>query len=58
MVVYGRDNMDEVSLGADLVGELVNGEIREYEIHPEDFGMQMIASRNLKVADAPNPKPR
>ena len=53
MVVWGRDNMDEVSLGAStMVGELVNGEIREYEIHPEDFGLQMIASRNLKVADS------
>jgi anthranilate phosphoribosyltransferase len=53
MVVYGRDNMDEVSLGAaTMVGELVDGEIREYDIHPEDFGMQMIASRNLKVADS------
>ena len=53
MVVWGRDNMDEVSLGAaTMVGELVNGEIREYEIHPEDFGLQMIASRNLKVANA------
>ena len=52
MVVWGRDNMDEVSLGAaTMVGELVNGEIREYEIHPEDFGLQMIASRNLKVAE-------
>jgi hypothetical protein len=40
----------------DLVGELVNGEIREYEIHPEDFGLQMIASRNLKVADAAESK--
>ncbi len=53
VVVWGRDNMDEVSLGAaTMVGELVNGEIREYEIHPEDFGLQMIASRNLKVADS------
>jgi anthranilate phosphoribosyltransferase len=57
IVVYGRDNMDEVSLGAGtLVGELVNGEIREYEIHPEDFGLQMIASRNLKVADSTESK--
>src|SRR5476649_2559444 len=57
IVVYGRDNMDEVSLGAGtLVGELVNGEIREYEIHPEDFGLQMTASRNLKVADAAESK--
>jgi anthranilate phosphoribosyltransferase len=57
MVVYGRDNMDEVSLGAGtMVGELVNGEIREYEIHPEDFGLQMIASRNLQVANAEESK--
>ncbi|MFM2088420.1 MAG: anthranilate phosphoribosyltransferase [Pseudomonadota bacterium] len=57
IVVYGRDNMDEVSLGAaTLVGELINGEIREYEIHPEDFGLSMIASRNLKVADAAESK--
>lgn len=53
VVVWGRDNMDEVSLGAaTLVGELIDGEIHEYEIHPEDFGMQMIASRNLKVANS------
>ena len=59
IVVYGRDNMDEVSLGAStMVGELVNGEIREYEIHPEDFGLSMIASRNLKVADAAESKVR
>ncbi|WP_198120578.1 anthranilate phosphoribosyltransferase [Massilia rhizosphaerae] len=57
LVVWGRDNMDEVSLGAaTMVGELVDGEIREYEIHPEDFGLAMIASRNLKVADAAESK--
>jgi anthranilate phosphoribosyltransferase len=50
MVVYGRDGMDEVSLGAaTMVGELVNGEIREYEIHPEDFGLPMASNRSLKV---------
>ena len=50
VVVWARDNMDEVSLGAaTMVGELVNGEIREYDIHPEDFGLQMTSSRNLKV---------
>jgi len=53
LVVYGRDSMDEVSLGAaTLVGELKDGQIREYEIHPEDFGLTMMSSRNLKVADA------
>jgi anthranilate phosphoribosyltransferase len=57
IVVWGRDNMDEVTLGAaTMVGELVNGEIREYEIHPEDFGLQMTASRNLKVSNAAESK--
>jgi anthranilate phosphoribosyltransferase len=50
LVVYGRDGMDEVSLGAaTLVGELKNGEITEYEIHPEDFGFQMSSNRALRV---------
>ena len=50
LVVYGRDGMDEISLGAaTLVGELKDGEIREYEIHPEDFGLQMASSRSLRV---------
>jgi len=50
LVVYGRDGMDEVSLGAaTLVGELKNGQITEYEIHPEDFGMTMASNRSFKV---------
>jgi anthranilate phosphoribosyltransferase len=57
VVVYGRDNLDEVSLGAStMVGELVGGEIREYEIHPEDFGLQMTSGRSLKVANAAESK--
>lgn len=50
LVVYGRDGMDEVSLGAaTMVGELKDGEITEYEIHPEDFGMPMASNRAFKV---------
>lgn len=50
VVVYGRDGMDEVSLGAaTLVGELRDGEILEYEIHPEDFGLTMASNRALRV---------
>lgn len=57
MVVWGRDGMDEISLGAGtLVGELRDGVVREYEIHPEDFGIAMAASRNLRVADAAESK--
>ena len=50
LVVYGRDGMDEISLGAStLVGELKNGQITEYEIHPEDFGLPMASNRALRV---------
>ena len=53
LVVYGKDGMDEVSLGAaTMVGELKNGEVREYEIHPEDFGLSMVSNRGLKVSNA------
>ena len=57
LVVWGRDGMDEISLGAaTLVGELRDGVVREYEVHPEDFGIAMAASRNLRVADAAESK--
>jgi anthranilate phosphoribosyltransferase len=50
MVVYGKDGMDEVSLGATtLVGELKDGKVTEYEIHPEDFGLAMASNRAFKV---------
>ncbi len=50
LVVYGRDGLDELSLGAStLVGELKDGQVREYEIHPEDFGFAMSSNRALRV---------
>ena len=50
LVVYGKDGMDEVSLGAaTVVGELKGGEITEYEIHPEDYGLAMASNRTLRV---------
>lgn len=57
LVVWGRDNLDEVSLGAStLVGELSDGKVREYDIHPEDFGLRMYASRNFQVENAQESK--
>jgi anthranilate phosphoribosyltransferase len=51
LIVHGRDGMDEASLGsATLVGELKDGQIHEYEIHPEDFGLSMVSSRNIQVS--------
>ena len=50
LVVWGKDGMDEISLGAATqVGELKDGQIVEYEIHPEDFGLAMMSNRSLKV---------
>jgi anthranilate phosphoribosyltransferase len=57
LVVHGKDNLDEISLGAaTLVGELKDGEVREYEVHPEDFGLQMMSLRNLRVGSAEESK--
>jgi anthranilate phosphoribosyltransferase len=57
LVVYGKDGVDEVSLGsATIVGELKNGEVLEYEIHPEDFGLPMASLRNFKVENAEQSK--
>jgi anthranilate phosphoribosyltransferase len=52
MVVYGQNGMDEISLsGETLVGELLNGEVKEYVVHPSDFGLPVYDSRVLKVAN-------
>ncbi|MBA3032566.1 MAG: anthranilate phosphoribosyltransferase [Gammaproteobacteria bacterium] len=52
LVVHSQDGMDEISLGAaTLVGELKDGKVTEYEIHPEDFGLAMVSNRSLKVSD-------
>jgi len=59
LVVWGRDGLDEITLGAaTMVGELRDGELREYDIHPEDFKLSMAASRNLKVENAAESKTR
>src|SRR5690625_3688526 len=50
LIVHGLDGMDEASLGAaTLVGELKDGEVKEYQIHPEDFGMSMVSNRSIRV---------
>jgi anthranilate phosphoribosyltransferase len=52
MVVYGTNGMDEVSLsGETMVGELKNGAVHEYVVHPSDFGLPVYDSRSLRVAN-------
>ncbi|MEI8265680.1 MAG: anthranilate phosphoribosyltransferase [Betaproteobacteria bacterium] len=51
MVVHGMNGMDEISLsGETLVGELKEGQVREFMVHPSDFGLPVYDSRVLKVA--------
>jgi len=53
LVVYGMSGIDEISLAGDtMVGELVNGDVREYTIRPEQFGLAPYDGDALKVADA------
>jgi anthranilate phosphoribosyltransferase len=57
MVVFGRDGLDEISLeGPTLIGELKNGLVSEYEIHPRDFGLSTAPTSGFQVANAEESK--
>ncbi len=50
MVVYGLDGLDEISIsGPTYIGELHKGEIREYEIHPSQLGLELYDRRAIQV---------
>ena len=50
LVVYGLEGLDEISIsGETLVGELANGEISEYTIHPQQFGIELYDRRAIQV---------
>jgi anthranilate phosphoribosyltransferase len=50
MTVYGLDGLDEISIsGETLVGELVRGEVREYTVHPSQFGLELYDRRAIQV---------
>ncbi len=53
IIMHGMDGLDEASLGAKTrIGELKDGLIREYDIHPEDFGLSMYSTKNMRVKDS------
>jgi anthranilate phosphoribosyltransferase len=57
MVVHGSDGMDEITLaGETMIGELKDGEVTEYTIHPREFGLETCGSEALKVWDATQAK--
>src|SRR3954464_11886391 len=50
MTVHGLDGLDEISVsGETLVGELVNGEINEYRLHPSQVGLELYDRRAIEV---------
>src|SRR3954471_24453653 len=57
MVVYGLDGLDEISVsGETLVGELVNGEINEYRLHPSQVGLELYDRRAIEVTSVEESK--
>ena len=53
MVVYGLDGLDELSLsGETLVAEFKDGEVREYVVTPEAFGLARAPLAALRADDA------
>jgi anthranilate phosphoribosyltransferase len=57
MTVYGLDGLDEISVSAEtLVGELKDGRIDEYSIHPSQFGLELYDRRGIQVHSAEESK--
>ena len=52
MVVHGEDGLDEISpSGETLVAELKDGEVREFRLHPAQFGIEEIDLAEIQVDD-------
>ena len=52
LTVFGRESLDEISIsGATLVGELKDGRVSEYEVHPEQFNLPVHDPKVLQVAN-------
>ncbi len=50
MFVHGLDGLDEISLlGRTRINELRGGEVKKYEIAPEDFGMRRCTLDEIKT---------
>ncbi|MBI2276747.1 MAG: anthranilate phosphoribosyltransferase [Dechloromonas sp.] len=57
LTVFGREGLDEISIsGATLVGELKDGRVTEYEIHPEQFNLPVHDPKVLQVANVEESK--
>jgi anthranilate phosphoribosyltransferase len=53
MVVHGMEGLDEISISGDtLIGELKNGEVREYVVNPAQFGMTLGSLSEIQVRNS------
>ena len=53
LVVHGADGMDEITTSAEtVVAEVSDGDLKEYEVSPEDFGLRRHAPDGLLGGDA------
>src|SRR6478672_127654 len=57
MIVHGVDGLDEIALcGSTMVAELKDGQITEYSITPQQFGLRPAESHAIRVADVSESK--
>jgi len=57
LTVFGREGLDEISIsGQTLVGELKDGRVSEYEVHPEQFNLPVHDPKVLQVANVEESK--
>jgi anthranilate phosphoribosyltransferase len=57
MTVHGREGLDEISIsGPTLIGELSQNEVREYEVHPENFGLAVHDIASIRVSNVEESK--
>ncbi|MBS1158233.1 MAG: anthranilate phosphoribosyltransferase [Proteobacteria bacterium] len=57
LTVFGREGLDEISIsGRTLVGELKDGRVSEYELHPEEFNLPVHDPKVLQVANVEESK--
>lgn len=57
LTVFGRESLDEISIsGRTLVGELKDGRVSEYEVHPEEFNLPVHDPKVLQVSNVEESK--
>jgi anthranilate phosphoribosyltransferase len=57
LTVFGREGLDEISIsGETLIGELNDGRVEEYAIHPEQFNLAVHDPQVLRVANVEESK--